>query len=349
MACLKVFSNRSSPAPTLSWHQYTLRCNGEPLTQDKQTFFLGKVQELYEGDCRIIYRGDGKTAVAKRYGLPDAHDTNEFNNWLYLYGQKGRHFWEEAEALEARRGHDYTVDDHSDTFLGEIFDMLHGLFTLHTFPANVQKRIDQFAQREVVTGDFFGDTANRLIFLQAFAILHDQERLHLRDYYLTLLHHLDKSDYYPISFLLSTTTSWQVAQRFAEKARQAIDDILLMGWVPYRNGKTLSTWRFRPGKRRPDLLDRTGLPRYKDTFFPWQREVTLKGGWFPHYLLVYFHFDNGQPVAEVNPFLYEALPGDWIKDGLPVDQEGFRAGLTAMGYRRGFLLLDNTDDMQELY
>ena len=268
MARFKLFSKRSFASPTLDWHQYTLRRNGEPLTQEQQTFFLGKVQELREGDCRVIYRADGKTALARRYGLPDARDTNEFNNRLYLYGQKGRHFWEETEALEARRGHDYTVDDHSDAFLGEIFDMLHGLLTLRTFPGNVQKRIDQFAQREVATGDFFRDTANRPTFLQAFAGLHDRERLQLRDYYLALLHHLDKSHYYPISFLLSTTTSWQVAQRFAEKARQATDNILLMGWVPYRSGKILSTGHFRLGKRHPDLLDRTGLPRYKDTFFP---------------------------------------------------------------------------------
>jgi hypothetical protein len=349
MAKFSIHSKHRYPAPTLDWQQYTLRCNGGQLVPEQQAFFHNRVQDLRQGDCRVLYRGDRKTALARRYGLPDASDITEFNNRLYLFGQKGQHFYEETAALEARRGHDYTVDDHSDTFLGEIFDMLHGLLTLGTFPDNVQKRIDQFVRRETVAAGFFLDATNRHRFLQAFARRNDRERLQLRDYYLTLLHHLDKSEYYPISFLLSTTTSWQVAQQFSEKARQTGDDILLMGWVPYRSGKTLATGRFRTRSRQPDLLERTGLPRYKDTFFIWQREVTLKGGWFPHYLLVYFHSDKGQMVGEVNPFLFEPLADDWIRVGLPVNQQGFRTGLRQTGYRRGFLLRDSYDDMQELY
>jgi hypothetical protein len=284
--------------------------------------------------------------MAGRYGVPVGGDTLEFANRLYLYGTKGRHFW--REVAEQQQGTKSRLEDDSDAYLEEIFNMIGGLFTRRNFSPKVQQRTDQFQAREPETVNFFAQVSNQVIFIQALAALTYRERIRIRDYYLTLLHHLGESDYYPISFLVSTTSSWQVAQNFSKTAHQEGNDMIFMGWVPHGKGYTLSSYSFPHWRRRPDLLDHTGLPRYRSFFFPHQKEVTLKGAWFPQYILAYFHTTDGQPMAEVNPFLFEQLPANWIRDGLPVNQRRFHDDMPDTGFGRAALLLDDSGLLREI-
>lgn len=62
-----------------------------------------------------------------------------------------------------------------------------------------------------------------------------------------------------------------------------------------------------------------GLPLYKAAVYPLEKEITLKGGLFPHYILGYLHWENGEEVFEVNPALFY-VDEYWDGRRLPVDQ-----------------------------
>jgi hypothetical protein len=330
-----------------NFSDYTLCVNRDHLTAEQEKTFLDRHQELQYGKCRLIYRGENKIEVVKKYGLSQHSIPHEFNDMLFLIGGKGRYFLDKitrtADAIPEKHG----IADSTDKFFRDIFNMLRDLFISRRFSAAVQHQIDNFKLREPTVTQFFSLLKHKKAFLEAINGLSEKNKIKIRDYYLTLLHHLGQSQYYPVSFLLSATSDLRVAKKFSDQARRQGNEIIFFGWVPWGSGLTLSTFQF-PSTTKPDLLSRIGLPRYRQSFFPSQKEITLKGGMLPHYLLGYLHTYNGHPTFEVNPNVFRITNADWIKNGLPVDQTEFWSQLSKTTFKTAFILHQKIDEYSEL-
>lgn len=74
--------------------------------------------------------------------------------------------------------------------------------------------------------------------------------------------------------------------------------------MPYKYEGVLSVPDSRILRRNINM-EAIGLPVYEKSFFPYQKEVTLKGGLLPHYLLGYLHNKRSEKIFEINPALFD--------------------------------------------
>ncbi len=283
--------------------------------------------------AKVIYRGDQKSRVLGRFNLTENSVPRPFNDMLFLIGDKGRIFLSEVEK-EINSKSSFDISDNSENFFCAIFDMLHKLLFSPVIVSGVQKRIDVFKSKEPDLVTFFQQKNNKKNFFAKVKGSPVNEIILIRDYYLTLLHHIDRSDYYPFSFLLSTTKSFSVAQKFVDKHAANHDEIIFVGWVPQNQNAVLYSPFTASGKQ--DIVEKHDLPTYKKSFFPYQEEISIKGGLLPHFLIGYFYSDRQEAYFEVNPYFINHSKKNWIVDGLPIDQGEFWNKIKDTQFRRMF-------------
>lgn len=337
----KWHQNSSTP----QWNQYTICRNGQPLTPTEQQSLFDLIQDLSKAKCHLIYRGETKSRLLNNYGLSQYDVPQPFNDMLFLYGNKGKYFLQRMSQSVREAVNSFALDDVTDTYFHVIFDMVAATL-MGTYNPPVQKHVDAFKAREIAVTQFFLIPANKNTLVEAVKNLSDQQRGRVRDYYLTLLHHLDKSAYYPVSFLLSTTKNFSVAQQFCATAKLDQNELIFFGWVPRRNAAILATPRF--GNGRSNLLTKLGLPAFDKSFFPKQQEISLKGGLFPHYIYGYLHTHAGKQTFEINPYIFDKLDTNWIENGLPVNQVHFWRDFNKTAFGKAFLLSEQTGIYREV-
>ena len=323
------------------WKDYAICRDGELLTSSQQQLFFNRLKELRPERVKKIYRGNDRVTLLSRYGL-DLHCIPQaFNARLFLYGDKSHYFSQKLSQEVQESEIKFAIDDVSDAFFKVIADMIYHALAA-SYEPEVQRHVDRFKQEQPAIAAFFSNPEARGRLLAALYGLNDRNKARVRDYYLTLLHHLGTSTYHPVSFLLSTTKSFGIAQDFSERARQEGHELILFGWVPKRSAKILTTPRFAPRKR--NLLLKLGLPAYDRSFFPYEKEITLKGGLFSDYIYGYLYSDNGRQVFEVNPYIFEIEDRNWVENGLPVDQTEFWSNFRETGFTSVFLMVPETGD-----
>lgn len=318
---------------------YAICKNGEPLTANQYSVFFDRIGELQPDKVYKVYRGNDRTRLLPQYGLSPNSIPQPFNDFLFLYGEKGRYFVEKMNEKIGMARKKFTIEDVSNDFFRAIFDMISSALKTSHGPA-VQARIDTFKAEQKAVTSFFLEPRHKDKLVATVMDLTDRDKIRVRDYYLTLLHHLDKSSYYPVSFLLSTTKSFKIAQQFSERAFQRGEELILFGWVPLRSESILATPRFAPGKG--NLLFKLGLPMYDKSFFPNQQEITIKGGLFPDYIYGYLYSKSGSPIFEVNPYILTDLDKNWVEQGFPIDRKEFWKNFGQTRFSTAFVLMEET-------
>ena len=87
------------------------------------------------------------------------------------------------------------------------------------------------------------------------------------------------------------------------------------------------------------MLLENNLPLYYQSFYPGEKEISLKGGLLPHFLIGYLYAEwDSQIHFDINPnFLDITNKSDlWINEGLPIDQSGFWKELDKTKFKGSF-------------
>jgi hypothetical protein len=323
-----------------NYYAYTLKVNGRALTKTQKKLFFDGLNKIHRENPTIVYRGDKKSTLLPLYHLRHNQFPSAFNDAIFLLGAKARQFTGDlatgpfAIDIAGAAGNEFQL----------IFRMLGNLLS-RKFPfGSLRFRVISFKKDESHLTSFFRTPENEDRFIQILETFEPVKKITARDYYLALLHHISKSQYYSSSFLLSTTTSFPLAHKFAWSGENAdsTDPIILFGWVPNNYEGVLSAPDFRTLKKKVDL-EAAGLPVYNRSFFPYQQEVTLKGGLLPHYLIGYLHHYGADEIFEINPAFFQTT-ATWAGDELPVDQSTFQERIRQTDFGRYFSV--NTDTHQ---
>jgi hypothetical protein len=308
------------PEAIPNYYAYTLKVNGRQLTDLQKKHFFNCINKIYRENYKFIYRGDKKDKLQSLYRVTSDHFDNEFYNMLFLMGAKANmlinsDFPSANEIHIARaRNNEFSL----------IFHMLGKLLTKE-FPFGATRiAMKGFRATEEDIIQFFRKPGNEQIFVDIIGTISTRQKIIVRDYYLALLHHVSKSEYYPSSFLLSTTSNFSQAYKFAWKGADDNSNkpLILFGWIPKDYEGILSVPDSRLLRRKIDMAA-LGLPVYEQSFFPIQKEITLKGGLLPYYLLGSLHFHQGQELFEINPALFNT-DESWSGIELPIDQSTFQ-------------------------
>lgn len=287
--------------------------NYEPLSHLENQLIVDFINELLDEDnCQLIFRGEAieyayfKSGIDKRYNdRSDEFQFNEHGKSIFYIGAKADSYLFKFDEV------DFPIDlNNADPRL------FHEIFS------EFNKNIDHPKLRNEAGFIKYHD-ADSTNFVTKIMSLEKEERIRIKYYYLWLLHVIGDTKYKGHSNFLSTTKNYEKAAGFGH------DEMVYVGWIPrpIKNRSVYIGSLIQMGKR----LNSIDLPTYSDEPYPDENEISLIGGFFPHYILGIYHLQKG--IILINNNLLETSMLRMIESGqsqniinygIGIDQSNFR-------------------------
>ena len=266
---------------------------------------------------KFIYRGESN--------LYEYYNTNLNNipllcQHIFMLGEKGR-------ILMAKQISPKIIDD---VFLFIWNRLHHKVCNLDFSNQRTAKYVSHFLKKNLEIIDYFSNEQNRKQFI-AFSRHPIKEQRYIADYYISLLHTIGKSGISQ-SYFLSSSKQLATAEYFKNKE---LNGILLYGWVP-RKGMKETTIDYSEIKKYSRNIELLGLPTYNTPMYPDQKEICLKGGLLPHFILG-FKYDKR---FYINPATLQPWNDNIPSTGMKIEQENFNHLLETSNYASSFLFYD---------
>jgi|GEM_PF-388261 len=277
----------------------------------------------------MVYRGDNFDNLAKKL-FSDTTDVDESKllGMLFYFGDKAKHYYRINHDQYKKLRWLAKIEDHSLASAKVIFSKIKAVLKKKSVV------VDQFKLKNPEFSAFFLASENVEYFSEQ--VIRYRE---LRDYYLYFLHTAGKIGIGDGSVLVSTSSSYEVAQDFAGKD---CDRYIMYYVVPAPFSRYCVSSRhlhYRAIQRNKEI--QVPLPTYRGiSLYPNQYEVSVKGALFPHHILgVMIERRNGQSDFVVNPHIFDERNSiHSILTGLQIDQSDFEQELNKTGYKRGVQL-----------
>lgn len=273
----------------------------------------------------ITYRGDGYANLASALNVPTDEQGLVYQRAFY-FGNKAKHYLERQDKI-SRRPHLTSIEDVNDSTFIFIFDKIAEI------SRNADVDRERFWSQNIGLCKFFSQPSNKDYFVTKVKNESQVVKAKVRDYYLFLLHTAGKRGVTKESLLVSTSISWEAAAKFNNKndARK----VIYFYFIPTPFDKYCVTANVE--SELYPVVRSLGLPSYTrgSGLFYWQREVAVRGGLLPHFMLGIHRVDLDQFV--VNPHLLkmprEKLPFI-IERGIEINQNDFDERIKETSYQR---------------
>lgn len=264
------------------------------LTKEQEVVYDLFIKQLkqfdHDGLVKKLCRGYDLEYAYKQFVL-DVKPSNieKFAKKLFYYGDKAKSFWK----FQCNRPYD--INEVSDNVFCIIFSEFYQILQ----KASVKPQTYNYIARNSRKFSFFSNKSNEEIFLKTVKPLGDSEKLIIRNYYFSIIHQLNASNFNDSSVLISSTTNENEANKFSGGTK----------------GIKIFFWQPNLKKNRPVFKD---LPIFNGNPYESQKEIPVFGVIFPHYIYKFTH--KGE--THLNPAIFK-LPDFEIAmfTGLPVENE----------------------------
>ncbi|MBO4806568.1 MAG: hypothetical protein J5554_11040 [Paludibacteraceae bacterium] len=307
---------------------------GKPIASYNQFDSFIKLFCAYKNRT-ILYRGtkqikDFKTEIT---------DIPNYARKMFMLGEKSHHYESNTKSL-------FCIDDISSELFEYIFDKLNKLCKNNFNSEKTRSTVRTFLDNNPIIEKFFlNENADEYKkqkddFILRIGKQKKQDKIHIKDYYLSLIHTIGKS-LSPNSCMISTSEDINVAQKFK-------NDSVIVSWLPQKErGRQLI--KFNNINKVDSLIKRIGLPYYDISPYKEQKEICIKGGLLPHYIIGYSIEEKKSFI--VNPYLLTEISSlsefeienkikSIINDGISIDQTKFNDELAKTKYKGGFINID---------
>lgn len=285
--------------------------------------FLLEKEKLTRGKIITpIFRGDKLENLFIRLGIDYSETQNDYKELLYrlfMIGEKAKHFYS-TEFYKPNYTTAITIDDCNEKVFEYIFDNIS--ITSKSNNSHTRK----FFNRNIAFKDFFQNKRdNKKQFVSNALSANVNEQKDFRNYYLTLLHQLGSIKYKNKTHLVSASTDKFIAESFAIN-KLTIKGIILHAWKP--SYKSLLQ------------LKKFGLPKYTNSPYPHQKEISILAGILPHYII-------GLEIIEdkefyINPSIFSnTINCNLFTNGLEINQDNFDEVLKQTKYEKPFVMSGN--------
>lgn len=299
----------------------TLTKNRECLTKEGKKKFDSFIHCL--DDSQIIYRYIGDALLNKEFNA-DTTNIGVLSKHLFLYGDKGQLFYEGKLT-------DANLDNVESKVFENIFYKLFKIFV------NTHLFTSEYTRNAIYKLTCFSEVQDYLknISLQQWIEnikgLTNEDRIIVKNYYISFLHTVGKSVSGNESYFLSTSTDYNFCKKWREdNLENNKNGIILVGWGGEQNFE--QTW----SKKNHEIIRNNGLPILDEPIFCNQKEITLLCGLLPHYIIGYFY----EQKFEVNPYVFEIEDMKKVQqEGLPVNQEDFLKNLNQTNLKSFYLMM----------
>ena len=289
--------------------------NGQLLVQED----LLKIWELYNlmvGSTlsTFILRGESNENLISQFGA-DANDPVLLAKYLFMAGEKGRICWSEKEYLDP------------DDVSSENFKKVCGTLARYIREGcrGNGGRADKMRDFVARNGAFCQAIENADKLVAKYDKLSKRKRHTLNLYYLSIAHTINSLAYKKASGFVSATTKGAVADDFT-------GDVCIYGWVPKETGfnRTIDYVI----SENTEAVKNMGMPYCDTPVYPEQKEISLRCGFLPHFIIGFKVRNN----FYVNPAVFTSIDkmrekrtfkklsqyrSDLLRYGLNVDQTNF--------------------------
>lgn len=290
-------------------------------------FLMKQISLTHARHITPLYRGDNLENLHEKLGLEynkEKPDYAELLKRLFMVGEKARHFYSgEYFNLINREG--ILINDVNEVVFNYIFD------NIHSSTKDKKPRTRDFFNKNSAFKDFFFDKKNNKKIFSASALSSPiKDQFLFRNYYLTLLHQLNAINYRNDTHIVSTSSNYSVAGKFA-LGRSSGKRIIIHCWIPTSNILR-------------DLI-KNNLPIYEGAPYKEQHEVSLLAGILPHFII-------GLRIVEdklffINPSIFNnRITNSLFKYGIEINQTNFIEIIRQTNYGAAFEM--NEDEIWEI-
>lgn len=319
-------------------YKFTYKVSGSDLEKYQADRFSTFYEYLIKNPKRIklIYRGENYSNLKDKLNLNNDTDYNKLNHFVFLIGEKGRVYREKYKTKIKNKNKLHSIDSIENKLFNIIFKKLNILLSKSTKP-----EVTAFKTINTEFSKYFKNKINKQDFINKInLVFKDSEKLRIRDYYLSLLHTIGTIGFYNNSFFTSSSTSYDKAKKFTKNSNNS-EKIIFVSWIKYPLYNIGISFNYL-NLIKP-ILFKFGFPTYKQSFFPAQNEISVKGGILPHFILGYIRVEDD--IFEINPnFFFTTKNFDEIvSDGFDIDQSSFTQELNKTNYSGFFILNENNE------
>lgn len=240
--------------------------NGHPLGQEN----LLKLWELYNlmvGSTlsTFILRGESNDNLRSQFDA-DANNAELLAKFLFMVGEKGRICWSNKVYLDPD-------DVSSENFKIVCASLVKYIREGCRGNGSRAEKMREFVVRNESFCQAF-ENADRLVV--KYNRLSKQKRRALNLYYLSIAHTINSLAYKKASGFVSATTKGAVADDFT-------GDVCIYGWVPKETGfnRTIDYVI----SENTEAVKNMGMPYCDSPVYPEQKEISLRCGFLPHFII----------------------------------------------------------------
>ena len=257
-------------------------------------------------NCKLLVRGTKKEILTKRL-VSKLNSNDSLYDGIFLVGEKAKNYLHKCSEIN----HPIKIiTDTGNEVVSWIFD------TYSQIPPG----------QETINTEYFKEKKNKQKFINK--INNNQS---FTDYYLYGIHTWDSGNM--VNFVSATTEP--------EVSFCCNNDLIIIFWL------NQSYSRFSMSKSQLEeqagTIKKLKLPLLKDSFYPGESEVSMKGFILPHYILGVY--DKSESYFVPNPQIF-MQKDDWKENGFDVNQLNFEDFIKNTQYKR-FLSLNDGEFFKE--
>lgn len=308
-----------------------LNDEGRTLSQDELMKLWGLYNMMVGSTLStFILRGESDENLRSQFGT-DTQNPTLLAKYFFMVGEKGRMCWNNKEFLNPD---DVSVENFSKICIALYRYINEGRRgnTSRSF------KMRDFYDRNT---EFCRDLENTDEIVAKYVKLKTKVRSIVNLYYLAIAHTINSYGYKKASSFVSATTNAEVAQEFT-------DDVCIYGWVPKEFvGVRCSQYKtidYVVTECEAEVK-KTGMPYCESPVYPDQKEVALRCGFLPHFIIG-FKISNS---FYVNPAVFSSMDklqerrsfkelcqykSRLLRMGLEVDQTNFEEFCRLTNYKR---------------
>lgn len=273
-------------------------------------FLFTQLELMRKKVIRTIYRGDSLQNLCEKlnvfYNQEDTSISTILER-LFIVGEKSKRFYSGDENFEIDNTDDYVFEKIMKYFKDSLKDRNQNTVT--------------FFERNLEFKNFFSNRYNKTPFLEILKRADVREKLAIRNYYLTLLHQLAGINYRNKSHFVSTSSDYNIAEKFS-KSSGTKDRIILHCWQPI--------------KMEISVARKYNLPTYTLGPYHYQKEFSILGGILPHFIAGVEFTKSKEFYTNPNIFKQD-ISNETFLFGLDIDQTNFEDILRLTNYKKSLV------------
>lgn len=299
--------------------------SGDECGNEVKDKIISFVDAIYDDKMKIIFRYVGNNILLKEYNC-GLNDISLLSQSVFLFGDKAKLFYDDLN----QKSRNLSIDEIDKRNFEFIYDKFVKIF-MHTEKLDSMKTKEAlYKSNDYLYAHQYFSNESKESWTNKIMKLKETKRQMIKDYYVSYLHTIGLTAYGRNTYFLSTSTDYNFCNELLNNNLGFCQEgLIFVGWAKQNETNNILS------KQIEKLMNKNNLPRFNKNVFPDQKEITLKCGLLPHFIIGYFYRNK----FEINPYMLNAKEKDIpaiVKNGFDIDQKNFHAYFSKTNFRDYF-------------